>query len=196
GRPASFTDADNLWRADQRGNPAERPPAGRPYPAGRRTALSARGREADRRQPEGHPQGDGGDDPALDPHALVPASEGVEVLAPLLRAGRHPARTGAGDRHGGHRGAAAATQVGTKKPATVMTVAGFLFRVQQRSKPWHLRPTRPAAPDGDGEALPRPGTCSRRGSRDDDRKSTRLNSSHVKISYAVFCLKKQTSRRH
>src|SRR5690625_6912280 len=28
-----------------------------------------------------------------------------------------------------------------------------------------------------------------------DRKSTRLNSSHVAISYAVFCLKKQTSRR-
>src|SRR5690606_40203264 len=25
-----------------------------------------------------------------------------------------------------------------------------------------------------------------------DRKSTRLNSSHVKISYAVFCLQKQT----
>src|SRR5690606_39791292 len=27
--------------------------------------------------------------------------------------------------------------------------------------------------------------------RDLDRKSTRLNSSHVKISYAVFCLKKK-----
>src|SRR5690625_6349276 len=27
--------------------------------------------------------------------------------------------------------------------------------------------------------------------RDRDRKSTRLNSSHVAISYAVFCLKKQ-----
>src|SRR5690625_5962663 len=27
-----------------------------------------------------------------------------------------------------------------------------------------------------------------------DRKSTRLNSSHVAISYAVFCLKKKTSR--
>src|SRR5699024_12292589 len=27
-----------------------------------------------------------------------------------------------------------------------------------------------------------------------DRKSTRLNSSHVSISYAVFCLKKKTSR--
>src|SRR5436309_11706310 len=28
-----------------------------------------------------------------------------------------------------------------------------------------------------------------------DRKSTRLNSSHVKISYAVFCLKKKKDRR-
>src|SRR5699024_12471675 len=28
--------------------------------------------------------------------------------------------------------------------------------------------------------------------RDEDRKSTRLNSSHVSISYAVFCLKKKT----
>src|SRR5690606_39486633 len=27
-----------------------------------------------------------------------------------------------------------------------------------------------------------------------DRKSTRLNSSHVKISYAVFCLKKKTGK--
>src|SRR5690606_39773042 len=27
-----------------------------------------------------------------------------------------------------------------------------------------------------------------------DRKSTRLNSSHVKISYAVFCLKKKNSK--
>src|SRR5690606_4445356 len=31
---------------------------------------------------------------------------------------------------------------------------------------------------------------------DVDRKSTRLNSSHVKISYAVFCLKKKTAARH
>src|SRR3989442_2844704 len=29
-----------------------------------------------------------------------------------------------------------------------------------------------------------------------DRKSTRLNSSHVRISYAVFCLKKKTIRYH
>src|SRR2546426_6771467 len=30
---------------------------------------------------------------------------------------------------------------------------------------------------------------------DRDRKSTRLNSSHLVISYAVFCLKKKTRRR-
>src|SRR5207249_8478880 len=29
-----------------------------------------------------------------------------------------------------------------------------------------------------------------------DRKSTRLNSSHVSISYAVFCLKKKKRHRH
>src|SRR2546430_13475912 len=29
-----------------------------------------------------------------------------------------------------------------------------------------------------------------------DRKSTRLNSSHSQISYAVFCLKKKNSRRY
>src|SRR5207249_9717402 len=29
-----------------------------------------------------------------------------------------------------------------------------------------------------------------------DRKSTRLNSSHVSISYAVFCLKKKISKQH
>src|SRR3712207_7448867 len=29
-----------------------------------------------------------------------------------------------------------------------------------------------------------------------DRKSTRLNSSHANISYAVFCLKKKTTKCH
>src|SRR5207253_11418299 len=31
--------------------------------------------------------------------------------------------------------------------------------------------------------------------RDPDRKSTRLNSSHVAISYAVFCLKKKKKKK-
>src|SRR5207302_9360898 len=36
---------------------------------------------------------------------------------------------------------------------------------------------------------------SERGGREGDRKSTRLNSSHVKISYAVFCLKKKKKKK-
>src|SRR5207249_9223869 len=34
-----------------------------------------------------------------------------------------------------------------------------------------------------------------KGSQGQDRKSTRLNSSHVSISYAVFCLKKKKKKR-
>src|SRR5690349_24122852 len=37
--------------------------------------------------------------------------------------------------------------------------------------------------------------CSPRLSDQLDRKSTRLNSSHVEISYAVFCLKKKKKKR-
>src|SRR5437870_9730488 len=39
------------------------------------------------------------------------------------------------------------------------------------------------------------GLAARRPRIHGDRKSTRLNSSHVAISYAVFCLKKKTTRR-
>src|SRR2546430_4004646 len=34
------------------------------------------------------------------------------------------------------------------------------------------------------------------GGKNKDRKSTRLNSSHSQISYAVFCLKKQQPEHH
>src|SRR3712207_8649724 len=37
----------------------------------------------------------------------------------------------------------------------------------------------------------RRGTVGDRGEQEADRKSTRLNSSHANISYAVFCLKKK-----
>src|SRR4051812_49934389 len=40
-----------------------------------------------------------------------------------------------------------------------------------------------------GSAISRPPICEGVAS---DRKSTRLNSSHMSISYAVFCLKKKT----
>src|SRR5207249_11099200 len=44
---------------------------------------------------------------------------------------------------------------------------------------------------GNGEGTHRPGNESARSRLFRDRKSTRLNSSHVSISYAVFCLKKK-----
>src|SRR5690606_41048221 len=40
------------------------------------------------------------------------------------------------------------------------------------------------------------GVHSGAGRNERDRKSTRLNSSHVKISYAVFCLKKRIIRKN
>src|SRR5436305_9559657 len=43
-------------------------------------------------------------------------------------------------------------------------------------------------------AAPRGSSNSSSGGR--DRKSTRLNSSHVRISYAVFCLKKKKELPH
>src|SRR3712207_8891683 len=51
---------------------------------------------------------------------------------------------------------------------------------------------RPAA---NAPALPdlRVGAVHIRGDQGGDRKSTRLNSSHANISYAVFCLKKNTN---
>src|SRR5437588_630873 len=48
---------------------------------------------------------------------------------------------------------------------------------------------------GDGLRCPRP-IEREAGSDPRDRKSTRLNSSHTVISYAVFCLKKNTDNSH
>src|SRR5205814_5712350 len=48
----------------------------------------------------------------------------------------------------------------------------------------------PAEP-GIGESVPRAIGCPAR-----DRKSTRLNSSHLGISYAVFCLKKKKRKKN
>src|SRR3712207_7849707 len=56
-----------------------------------------------------------------------------------------------------------------------------------------------AADDGDHHDAPHAGLRGGRlqvaRGRHEDRKSTRLNSSHANISYAVFCLKKKKRRR-
>src|SRR3712207_7008360 len=57
-----------------------------------------------------------------------------------------------------------------------------------RNRHTGLRPHRPET--GGAEAL------LPIGDRDQDRKSTRLNSSHANISYAVFCLKKKKQIIH
>src|SRR2546430_1905232 len=63
-------------------------------------------------------------------------------------------------------------------------------RARRERRGDRLHQQRPACRRGD---LPR--DCARQDERR-DRKSTRLNSSHSQISYAVFCLKKKSRSRH
>src|ERR1039458_10458228 len=50
---------------------------------------------------------------------------------------------------------------------------------------------KPRKSTGEPEEAPIPSKLSKKAQPDIDRKSTRLNSSHLGISYAVFCLKKK-----
>src|SRR3712207_7926223 len=66
-------------------------------------------------------------------------------------------------------------------------------RVVLRPPPLRQRPARRLR-DGH-RALRRLDVRHRAHPRDQDRKSTRLNSSHANISYAVFCLKKKNKEQ-
>src|SRR2546430_11463444 len=55
---------------------------------------------------------------------------------------------------------------------------------------WSARPG-PTGPEGEEQVLFKGAVLVRVPGRKRDRKSTRLNSSHSQISYAVFCLKKK-----
>src|SRR6266508_5447519 len=75
-------------------------------------------------------------------------------------------------------------------------VAGVVFFFLMRRRPPRstLFPytTLFRSPPGErGAAGAEPPAAGGQGHRHEDRKSTRLNSSHVAISYAVFCLKKK-----
>src|SRR5690606_40279395 len=62
-----------------------------------------------------------------------------------------------------------------------------------RSRACHLQRARQHAGGGGPRAHP---AYLVGADRPPDRKSTRLNSSHVKISYAVFCLKKKKNKKN
>src|SRR5690349_22109925 len=68
----------------------------------------------------------------------------------------------------------------------------FPYTTLFRSRRLRLRGRGRGLPRGDdAPGLVQGGASSPRGRPRPDRKSTRLNSSHVEISYAVFCLKKK-----
>src|SRR5258705_2595062 len=69
-----------------------------------------------------------------------------------------------------------------RPPRSTLFPYTTLFR-----SPWQCRAVR----DSDSTAIE---LFSRRRKTIQDRKSTRLNSSHLGISYAVFCLKKKKNR--
>src|SRR5690625_5756243 len=54
-------------------------------------------------------------------------------------------------------------------------------------------PFKPIEPSKDATSLEKNYSDEEKESMPEDRKSTRLNSSHVAISYAVFCLKKKNT---
>src|SRR5690349_23696479 len=74
-----------------------------------------------------------------------------------------------------------------RPPRSTLFPYTTLFRSRRgaRVRP-RARGPRSRAHRTDGEKPDPPGAI--------DRKSTRLNSSHVEISYAVFCLKKKTNK--
>src|SRR6266436_5760960 len=74
-----------------------------------------------------------------------------------------------------------------RPPSSTLFPYTTLFRSRPRAANYDY-----SSRDGDNRGIP-----SRRASDDDqgqDRKSTRLNSSHGYISYAVFCLKKKKTK--
>src|SRR5690606_41996276 len=84
-----------------------------------------------------------------------------------------------------------------RPPRSTLFPYTTLFRSQERFHVPYLALEAPHASgcvDG-GRAVVRAAGIVVYATRRGDRKSTRLNSSHVKISYAVFCLKKKKKKR-
>src|SRR5690606_41671571 len=111
-----------------------------------------------------------------------PRRVGLPVSRPLLSCSRPPFLISG---HGAHR---ALRSFPTRRSSDL--VPGSCRPPQFGAAVHDLSMLRVAVPRLPGDPV---GTCcSQRQCR--DRKSTRLNSSHVKISYAVFCLKKKKQK--
>src|SRR5699024_10062369 len=134
----------------------------------------------------------GGDEPPAGNHSPFFAPDDVETtLSTGIRAGLAAVLSKVGKRHGRRRTAGVFDQ-GTRGPDRGQghlrpRGPGSASRTHRRGQPHHQRRRHPRRR---GCLRPGRGRRCRDGPR--DRKSTRLNSSHVSISYAVFCLKKKT----
>src|SRR4051794_41755912 len=83
-----------------------------------------------------------------------------------------------------------------RPPRSTLFPYTTLFRSAAAGSPEHRRPLRrlPRGGTRRRRARRRPSSTGPDGRRRADRKSTRLNSSHPSISYAVFCLKKKKNK--
>src|SRR3989454_7413626 len=79
-----------------------------------------------------------------------------------------------------------------RPPRSTLFPYTTLFRSRRRRRARRGRVAGDRAPAAGGGGAPPPDPRDREG----DRKSTRLNSSHLVISYAVFCLKKKKQHSH
>src|SRR5688572_31380245 len=92
-----------------------------------------------------------------------------------------------------------------RPPRSTLFPYTTLFRSQRHGAREEGRPRRKSQlscraarvphPPGADEGIGAPVVGQLRPARSEDRKSTRLNSSHSQISYAVFCLKKKNDTR-
>src|SRR2546430_7558052 len=87
-----------------------------------------------------------------------------------------------------------------RPPRSTLFPYTTLFRSLRRERPLRRQVGRPSVANQSTHRreLPQPGgfrpSSRAEPTRFEDRKSTRLNSSHSQISYAVFCLKKKKTR--
>src|SRR5690606_23835638 len=115
----------------------------------------------------------------------VSESAAAEVRGGGVLGAATPSAVAAGGRSGGVLGAAEVWGRGVLGVATTSLAEGLAReRLACSTSRLVMRPSCAAT-------APRSMPASRASARAADRKSTRLNSSHVKISYAVFCLKKK-----